>query len=478
MPVDSRHFEYDGAVSQWQTMRDCVAGQDAVKAAGKKYLPSLEGQSDTAYTGKYLLRANFFNATGRTLEGLVGMIFRKDPIIKVPAGLEELLNDLDANGTPVVPFMKQITSEVMEVNRCGVLVDFPEAATQTLTQAQAQAAGRRPYCAMYKAEDIINWRTERRNGRTMLTMVVLSEIRQTPSEKDSFVMAESVQYRELRINEQGFYEQRVWVKDNSRSKYRIDATITPRKKGRQFNYIPFWFFSVMGNTPSIQVPMLKDLADVNIGHYRNSADLENGLHFAGTPTPVLIGYRKEEDEVIQLGAETVLCIGDPSGDAKYLEFQGKGLEPIKEEMRSKEDRMAALGARMLSTEKETPESGYALSIRNTGEYSATASVSNSVSYVFDMVLRELAEWAGYSTAEVSVALNTDFVARNIDANTLSAWLKVLQAGKISHKDFIRILQEGEAVPTERTSEDILADVENEEPALGELGLGNNVDFKV
>ena len=45
----------------------------------------------------------------------------------------------------------------------------------TLTQAQAAAMNRRPYCSMFKAEHIINWRADRVNNAMQPVMIVLSE---------------------------------------------------------------------------------------------------------------------------------------------------------------------------------------------------------------------------------------------------------------------------------------------------------------
>ena len=44
----------------WIRARDLLAGEDAVKAAGAKYLPRLEAQTDDEYEA-YKSRACFFN---------------------------------------------------------------------------------------------------------------------------------------------------------------------------------------------------------------------------------------------------------------------------------------------------------------------------------------------------------------------------------------------------------------------------------
>ncbi|MBW1784759.1 MAG: DUF4055 domain-containing protein [Deltaproteobacteria bacterium] len=465
MPVDTKHQDYAKKAKAWQVMRDTIAGQDEVMERGTDYLPMLGGQEKESYL-KYLKRANYYNATGRTIDGLRGMVFRKDPIIEVPEALEKLLENVDGNGTPVATFMENLVGEILSLNRVGVLVDFPETPSVRLTQAQAEAAGRQPFLAMYRAEGIVNWRTKAVGNRNVLSMVVLEEIRSTPSSKDKFANVSSTQYRELFINDEGNYEQNVWIM-NKKGTYEVTEKIIPKMNGKALLEIPFIFFGADSTGMRIDPPLLKDLADVNLGHFRNSADHEHGLHFAGIPTPVLIGYRPNEgDEPIQLGGDTLLIIADAGGDAKYLEFTGQGLDTIKTEMSAKEERMAALGARMLSSEKAGVESGDALTIKRTGETSMLAAVSNNTSLSMETVLKIFAMWAGYPSEDIGVKLNTDFVAINMDANSITAWLKTWQSGGISHGDFVRIIKEGEAIPAERTVEDIQADIANEEPALG------------
>src|SRR5687767_13991820 len=83
MPVDSLHPEYEEMLPVWTRARDVLAGEDAVKNAVEKYLPRLEATSDTEYSA-YKARAAFFNATARTADGYVGLIFRRVPFIKLP----------------------------------------------------------------------------------------------------------------------------------------------------------------------------------------------------------------------------------------------------------------------------------------------------------------------------------------------------------------------------------------------------------
>ena len=79
VPVNSTHGEYEASAAAWSRARDVLAGEDAVKAAGERYLPRLDSQSEEEYCA-YRNRAGFFNATSRTAEGYSGLIFRRPPL--------------------------------------------------------------------------------------------------------------------------------------------------------------------------------------------------------------------------------------------------------------------------------------------------------------------------------------------------------------------------------------------------------------
>src|SRR5687767_1970413 len=125
-PVQSQHPEYIHFLPKWERCRDVAAGQDAVHGAGAKYLPRLKDQEDPEYDA-YKMRAVFFNATWRTIDGLRGMIFRRPPKVEVPASVEELLKDVDLQGTPFELFASKTVEEVLTVGRVGILVDYPPA---------------------------------------------------------------------------------------------------------------------------------------------------------------------------------------------------------------------------------------------------------------------------------------------------------------------------------------------------------------
>src|SRR4051812_24553118 len=83
MPVNSTHPDYAAALPDWLRARDVLSGEDSVTSSGEKYLPRLDSQTDKEFLA-YRNRAAFFNATARSAEGFVGLIFRRPPFLKIP----------------------------------------------------------------------------------------------------------------------------------------------------------------------------------------------------------------------------------------------------------------------------------------------------------------------------------------------------------------------------------------------------------
>ena len=50
MAVGGNHPDYDATLPQWLRARDVLSGEDAVKAAGERYLPRLDSQSEKEYS--------------------------------------------------------------------------------------------------------------------------------------------------------------------------------------------------------------------------------------------------------------------------------------------------------------------------------------------------------------------------------------------------------------------------------------------
>jgi hypothetical protein len=467
MPIDSHHSEYDAAAAKWRRCRDAVEGQCAVHAAGEAYLPKLKDQTREDYDA-YKLRASYFNATGRTLEGLVGMVFRKAPAVEAPAAMQSVIDDIDLSGTSLVNLAQQTLSDVIEVGRIGVLVEYPVVIDQPRSAADASILNLRPYASVYKAESIINWRCARVNNVMQLVLVVLMESYEVSN--DGYESSMAPQIRVLMLKD-GVYIQQLWRKaENSGQWEQYGGDITPLMASKPIRTIPFFLFGPKSNDAEMQDPPILDLADLNLAHYRVTADYEHGCHFAGLPTAVVSGYQPAETgEKLYIGSATAWVFPDPNATATFLEFTGQGLGAIEGNLDRKEKQMAAIGARMLAPEKAGVEAEGTLAMRHNGEDSVLGSMANLVSDGWTRVLQFMAMWEGIA-GDCSIKLNTDYMPKGMTAQELSELVKAFQSGAISFETFFENLQRGEIIRADKT-----ADEEREQIAGDGEPLGGNND---
>lgn len=440
--------QFTRLADQWRRCREAIEGQDAVHLAGERYLPRLTGQNLTDYQA-YLRRSPYYNATARTLHGLTGMVFRKPPQIVAPPSMAGIVADMTI--APEMPedaarVAAETLREVLSVGRVAWLVEYPSNDGVPVTEAQAQAENRRPYLTRYATESIVDWRYERRANAAQLTMVKLAE--SVTLWGPNFTRQEIQQERWLYLDAKtGAYTQQVY-----RDGKPYGEPMTPLMQGAPMGFIPFVGVCASGMGLDDAQPPLLDLVDTNLSHYRTSADLEHGAHFTGLPTPVLIGATIPEGERIPIGSTHFLALPNPDSDAKYLEFTGTGLGALERLRDAKEAQMAALGARMLASEKRAAEAAETLQIRHNGESSVLAQMAGFVGKAVTRCLQIMRDWQGLS-GEVSVTLSTDYYAPGLGAQELLALVDSWQRGAISGQTLFDNLQRGEIVAPGVTYED-------------------------
>lgn len=451
MKVDTQHPSFSTYLPKWKRCRDCSDGQDAVHKAGVTYLPKLKDQEQDDYDA-YRLRAGFYNATWRTIGGLLGMMFRKPPQTDIPAGIEAYTSDIDMAGTSLETLARRVALEVLEVGRVGIMVDHPatEGATPISLKA-AEAQGLRPLITTYRAESITNWRYRRINNRWVLAMVTLKEVVSEPV--DEFEDKQVEQYRVLDLDESETYRVRLFRKDGDKGEWALTSETWPLMAGKKLSFIPFAILGTDGIDCDLDEPPLIDLVDINLSHYRTNADYEHGCHFTGLPTAVVSGYTPATDgERFYIGSTSAWVFPDATAKAEFLEFTGQGLDALKNNLDRKEAQMAILGARMLFAEKRQAESAETAAIHRTGENSVLAALATAVSEGLEWALGVFRDWAGAS-GEVIYQLNRDYNPAALGAQELTALLKAVQAGEMSSQSFFELLQRADIVDSEKTFEE-------------------------
>lgn len=460
MSVATRHPQYLAMQDKWARCIAACKGQDAIHAAGELYLSKLTEQTPDEYTA-YKKRTPFYNATWRTVVGLQGMLFRKPPHVVVPKKVEPMLEDINLAGSSLHLFALELAEEALKLGRVGIYVDFPVVDIQRATQADIDNGLLRPSMKMCKAPSVINWKTKFIQNRTVLSMIVIEEA--VDEAIDEFSDNEVLQYRVLDlvpafIDNVSTYQYRVRVFGVGKDKkdFLKEGPFYPTIKGKNLDRLPFQFIGVDDVSWEVDEPPLIDLVDMNLSHYRTSADYEHGCHFTGLPTPVISGYTTEKDsgEKFCIGSMTAWVFPRTDAKATYLEFTGQGLGALKENLERKEGFMAILGARMLELDvKGGVESANTAALHRGGEQSMLSSVSQAISMGIAKALKLFCQFAEADDGEVKFELNRDFFPVPMDALTLTSIIAGWQNGAYSYSSMLTLLQKGEMVDPNKTVED-------------------------
>jgi len=448
----------------WATMRAFVAGRKAV-LEGEAYLARLHGQDDESYKS-YKARSYFLNATQRSVDGMVGLLFRKAPATEWSAGFEPYANDISRGGQSAAQFAEEIANEVMTTGLCGVLVDHPPQETPGVI-AQARELGMRPYARLYTAESILDVREAVRGADRILSQVRLLEVSNEPDPDDEFGEIKKERVRVLALDDAGYYFVRLYEKMEGKGGasdwVMVQEPSYPLKNGQRMTEVPFRLFTKRGHDATYPKPPLLDLAQSNCGHLNDSALYQWGLMWTANPTPCFINLSLDEGENVALGSSKGLLFGE-GGNAFFLEFGGQGLAAVRQAMEDKRRDMATLGARMLMEDRKQVEAAETAQIHRSGENSILAAIAASVSEGMEWVLASIADWANVTT-EISFKINQDFVAVAMDGPTLTALVGAWQGGALTMGDLFRTLQRGEVIADDKTLQTHEEELEAETPVL-------------
>ena len=470
-PVETCHRDYEKMIGKWKRCRDVIAGQDAVKDAGKDYLPALTEQKDDDYKA-YKLRAKYFNATSRTVKALSGLILRKPPTIEAPEGIKTLLKDVTLTGKDIFVFIREIIEDGVGVDTPGILIDYPAQSSEGLTVADAEKNNLRPTMQQYPVESIINWKHTRIGNATVLSMVTLKEEADLPGGNE-FENKTETRYRVLdlakRKEDEGYvYRVRVFrIKkaegSQEKEQEQVGGDLFPLMNNKPLSYIPFevdW---------PINEPALIDLVDLNLAHYRVSADYENGCHLTGLAQVIIAGYQKDDDEKLYYGSPYAWVFPAPEAHADILSMDNDFVA-LKGNLTSTESQMAILGARLLTAEKKDSETAQTAQIHRMGEQSILSERAQTISTLLTKSLKTFAEWAG-SPGDWSIDLNREFAPIGATPQEIAEWLKGWQLGApgFSDAELFARLERREMLSDDVTLEDEQTRISSKPPVMPDEG---------
>jgi hypothetical protein len=474
------HFRHD-----WILLRDVLAGSRIVKAQGEKYLPKMPGFDAQDYEA-YKSKALFFNMTLQTLNGMLGQCLARAPRI---TGLPEKFKtaadiEFTQDESGHAALCKDVLSEVIALGRCGVLVDAPA--------LMSSGSGARSYAVLYRPEDCLDWQAETVNGKLQLTRVLLREFQRddraqgtqnnpwigsdgyalhrpmdvatqrriAKGELDSRAQMRRARgvysyraiYRELVLepDDNGDWIYRQYVYEDGDVTGEPSAMYEPQVYGRKLDFIPFQFFSPsVTNLPDVQRSPLIDIAEINLSHYRTSAEFEHGASY--TALPVYFAPGRDDDGAAEyhIGPSRVWEVPEGS-EPGIVEYKGEGLETLQRNLERKEGQIAAIGGRLLPQQNRTSESDAQAQLRESNEMAIMLGIIESAEAGLARVVRWWLLFRGVPLNETeSLTYNiTRSGLMRIDARLVRAVAMLHDSGKVPLESLFAFLQEAAILDSE------------------------------
>lgn len=458
--VASRSAAVERMAADWQLAADLLGGTRAMRAAGKRHLPKFPKEEQDSYDAR-LATAVLFPAYSRTVSTLTGKPFSKPLALSddAPSQVVEWMQDADREGRNLHAFAADCMQTALGYGLGGVLVEYPvvrrEDGARPMTQAEEAAQQLRPYLVQIKPGQILGWRTERRNGATVLTQLRLMEV---AHEQDGAWGTASIE--QVRVLSPGAWE--IWRRPEGKDWQ--DATLHDSGV-TTLGVIPFIPFYGERHGFLEARPPLVEVAHLNVAHWQSASDQQTILHIARVP--VFFAKMLGEGVSLTIGAASGINATTPDADAKWVEHSGAAIGAGKDDLAVIEERMRQAGAELLVI-KPGQVTATQTGVENAVGMSALQRITLDLQDALNAALDLVALYARLPTAG-TVAIFNDFGVSSLAEASAELLLKAADAGYVSAETFRGELRRRGVLGAEVDEETETGRLSSQGPALGSLG---------
>lgn len=357
MPKDllKRSPDIECMIPYFDMVTDIIAGEEAIKAGGKKYLPKFPDELDKDYAFRVEV-GKFTNIYRDTLEGLATKPFQDEVALVGEAATEEMkafCEDVDGCGNNISTFAALTFFNGINYAIDWIFVDYPTVDDVNMSIAEAKKRNLKPFWRHILGKNVLEVRSHMEGSKERIDYFRYQE----PSYGDEPVRVrvyaeeydESLQkhimwhlYQQLEHpTEDG--EDFIEIANGEMSIDFIPVIpfITGRRDGNRFNFYP----------------VMKDAANLQIKLYQNESALEYIKVLACYPMLATDGLKPKLDstgkpEKIAVGPGRVLYGAElkngGGGTWKYVEPNANSLEFLKKDIDKTKTDLRELGRQPLT----------------------------------------------------------------------------------------------------------------------------------
>ncbi len=403
--------------------RDLLGGTVAMQAAGERYIPKGEAESDTTWKRR-VARSTLLNIYKRTVDYLSGQVFSRPAALTAEKDKEvldvfqRLAENVDLQGKTLSNWARDFFEDCLNRGSGLILVDFPSIKTRksggkteyqdkngvwhTKTVMADMENDWRPYFVNISQDAVLGWRFDPNSGK-LLQLRFMEQVTEEQGPWDT----DDKDVDQVRVLEPGRWE--TWRKDESRGSR--DKTWMKHKEGTTtLSVIPV-IALVLGeqNGRFCAYPALEDLAHLNRRHWQATADQYDLLEWMRRPVWHGSGLGSDENgDITIFGPGSMVNSSDAGAKITSVSVSPDAVTKGQEELTQLEQQMSMFGMRLL-----IPKTGTVTATQNAIESSENDSTLKAWALALAACVNTALGFAGMwmdveENAVPSVTVNTEF----------------------------------------------------------------------
>ena len=404
------HPKYAARSSEWEDVRNGLAGGRVIKSLGVRYLP--KNDDEARYASVYLKRARWPSWLEQAFLGSLGQIFRRDPEVTLPGALEYLKMKSGPGGQTLYASSQNQIREALQAGAV-LMIDAP-------------AGGGSPYLNVLPRARATDWGYRWQDGLLILEYVILCE--------NMRIKGKNVpQYRRCYLDEGKTYKQRVM-----NAKGEVLSEITPTYNGSPLDFVPIVIQAPYEVTPEPKSSPFTSLFDVCLEAYQYSADIGWTAKQNAQPLLKLKGF--EQGQTVKNENGIIQC--PPNGDASFIRLEGSTF--LTERYENSKSEAQSLGAQVAAPQAKQTATGALITLA--AETASLTLTSVTASEAMTQALRMIGRWIRLSESDIEkikLEYNTRFAESDLAVGKIAELLESFLKGAISAEDYVAELRKSD-----------------------------------
>ena len=405
-------------------VNDLKGGADAIIGAGDKYLSRGLRESKLSFEQR-LKHSRYIDYFNSTVQSITGLMFSDKVVYEdLDPKLQPFIENADSIGTHFDLVLSKLFKGGLEFGLNLILVDIAKGEKQSL----ADEVGIEPYSTLINAMNVISYKSEVINGKTVLSQIVIREL--VEEDIDEF---ETEVVEQFRVLNRGYY--RIF-RGNIKEGFGV---VEEGETG--LDYIPLFALNLDEDGGFLDAkPPLYELGTLCKYHYQDYSEMSWALFNANVPIRTMVGVTEQEAKGMEISHNTVMRSDNENANFDFWIFDPKAIKFTADELEKLRGEIAKAGIGAISGKSQMTATENVLD--NIKTESKLQTYARKLRDVAELVLMCVADFKGMNTdntgrININIKLSSD-----VDASFITAVTGAYAKGSMSLDTMYTMIQTG------------------------------------